>query len=320
MSFWSPRSHNLKQKLSFELHWPLQDPSPDILLTDTNLHGMLGLLILKSNTELDKISLVCYAKGDNQLSMETHFNPIIRYLVRKLRKAIYKKANLVIYASNWLKHTIEEDIPSLKGKPNCIVRTGVSTFYLNRPYVERNWNTDQTLKLLYAGTLNLQPKASRLERLAQITEELNRHGHSTHLRILGGGKLLNETRNRLKVYADTTIEGYVSSEALVLAYEDSHIFVYDSESDGAPNTIMEAQACGLPVITTDTSGAPELISNKTGFACNTYEEMLSAIILLKENTTKLKNMSLNAYKYARENLTWENSAKQLVEALKLLKV
>lgn len=41
---------------------------------------------------------------------------------------------------------------------------------------------------------------------------------------------------------------------------------------------VEAQACGIPVITFRTGGSPECIDENSGVVVDSYEEMLEAII------------------------------------------
>jgi glycosyltransferase involved in cell wall biosynthesis len=65
-----------------------------------------------------------------------------------------------------------------------------------------------------------------------------------------------------------TIRGPMTQPALVDAYRRASVFCLpcrvaaDGDRDGIPNVLMEAMACGLPVVTTPVSGIPELLSDR----------------------------------------------------------
>jgi len=77
---------------------------------------------------------------------------------------------------------------------------------------------------------------------------------------LGGDA--NQTNNRVRMV------GYVSNqEILAKYYSAADMLLYPSIADNCPLIILEAQACGLPVVTFKTGGIPELIDHqKTGYA------------------------------------------------------
>jgi glycosyltransferase involved in cell wall biosynthesis len=62
-----------------------------------------------------------------------------------------------------------------------------------------------------------------------------------------------------------SIRGPMTQAALVEQYRSADVFCLpcriapDGDRDGIPNVLMEAMACGLPVVTTPVSGIPELL-------------------------------------------------------------
>ena len=66
--------------------------------------------------------------------------------------------------------------------------------------------------------------------------------------------------------------GFLSQPKLMELYASSHIFVHPSETppdqnqEGIPNSILEAMATGLPVISTNHGGIPEAVEqDRTGW-------------------------------------------------------
>lgn len=75
---------------------------------------------------------------------------------------------------------------------------------------------------------------------------------------------LRDLAQRLGIADQVLFPGYRSQ--LQPAYAAFDIFLFTSRREGLPNSILEAMAMGLPVVTTDVAGAKELVDNgKTGF-------------------------------------------------------
>lgn len=87
------------------------------------------------------------------------------------------------------------------------------------------------------------------------------------------------TRNKKMLYHP----GYIPNTELPAVYSGASVFIYTSlrESFGIP--ILEAMACGTPVITSTTSAMPE-ITGPEGILVNPFdpEEIASALLHLEE--------------------------------------
>ena len=57
--------------------------------------------------------------------------------------------------------------------------------------------------------------------------------------------------------------GYLRGKELATAYASADIFVFPSTTDTFGNVILEAQACGVPVIVSDSGGPKELVEDRT---------------------------------------------------------
>ena len=63
----------------------------------------------------------------------------------------------------------------------------------------------------------------------------------------------------LKMDKHVELKGKIEHNSLPRIYQSSDIFILPSLHEGMSNTILEAMASGLPIITTDTGGTKELV-------------------------------------------------------------
>ena len=85
-------------------------------------------------------------------------------------------------------------------------------------------------------------------------------------------------------------------------YQAADIYIHAAKADNFPNTVLEALACGTPVIATDVGGIPEQIDDgKTGFLVppGNPKEMAAAMQKILQDTSLHHQMSLQAAETAR---------------------
>ncbi|MCW5798883.1 MAG: glycosyltransferase family 4 protein [Nitrospira sp.] len=71
---------------------------------------------------------------------------------------------------------------------------------------------------------------------------------------------LRELAARLEVAEAVTFKGFVPREHMPRVYHEADVFVLPSQHEGMSIALLEAMACGLPVIVTDTGGTAELVT------------------------------------------------------------
>ncbi len=96
------------------------------------------------------------------------------------------------------------------------------------------------------------------------------------------------------------LPGEIPNNKLPSILSEADIFLYPSILDGFPSVIVEAMACGLPVIAFDRFGPEAVIDNVTGFVVFSEFEMLEKLSILIRNAEFRKNFSHAARKRALE--------------------
>lgn len=85
------------------------------------------------------------------------------------------------------------------------------------------------------------------------------------LAIVGDGPARGELERRFQGL-DARFIGYLKGEQLASAYASADAFVYASETETMGNVVLEAMACGCPVVAPHAGGIPNLVSHgNTGF-------------------------------------------------------
>jgi glycosyltransferase involved in cell wall biosynthesis len=108
-------------------------------------------------------------------------------------------------------------------------------------------------KLLYVGRVS---REKNLDVLAEALRQLGRR--DVRLTIVGDGPYRAELMGKL---ADLNVEfpGYLEDEALVKAYQEADLFVFPSTTDTFGCVILEAHACAVPTIVTDSGGPRDVV-------------------------------------------------------------
>ena len=93
---------------------------------------------------------------------------------------------------------------------------------------------------------------------------------NARLILAGEGPLetsLKELAASLGVTHAVSFPGFFKQQALYAAYRDAHLFIHPSQTtpkgdtEGIPNSMLEAMATGLPVVATQHGGIPEAVTN-----------------------------------------------------------
>lgn len=111
----------------------------------------------------------------------------------------------------------------------------------------------------------------------------------SRLDILGNGSLRKDLEDKVQQWGleeSVIFHGVIPHSRIQDYYRQNDIFLNSSNVDNLPGTILEAFACGLPVISTKAGGIPYMIEDgKTGLLVekNDHEAMAEKALFLIEN-------------------------------------
>src|SRR5205823_9636114 len=88
-----------------------------------------------------------------------------------------------------------------------------------------------------------------------------------HLLIVGDGPEAGMLKHRaagLDLSDRVTFAGQVAHGDMPMFYRSADVFALSSEFDNSPNAVLEAMACGLPVVATDVGGVRAYVETGRG--------------------------------------------------------
>ncbi len=133
------------------------------------------------------------------------------------------------------------------------------------------------------------------------------------------GRVMPDSKAVLENYANLPglkLQGYVPDQ--LEALQQAHVFVAPSVEDGFGLTVVEAMACGLPVIVSDHTGAADLIQHgESGFIVpyNSAIGYASALQILRSHPQLAKSMGQAAQATAQQQ-TWDVYRQRLVDLMR----
>jgi len=113
---------------------------------------------------------------------------------------------------------------------------------------------------------------------------------------IGEGRLREKIEGMIRnnSIANVNLLNKINQKELSNKLPQYDLFLFPSIMEGFPNVVVEAMACGLPVIVFDMYGPEAVINGESGFVVNKMDEMIEKIKLLQQNSDLLKVMSKKA--------------------------
>ena len=161
-------------------------------------------------------------------------------------------------------------------------------------------------------------KSARVSFDARIVGESGEHHTELRKRI---------ARHQLEEHVH--LVGPKTQAQLLHEYQQATVFclpcrvLKNGDRDGIPNVLMEAMSCGLPVVTTDVSGIPELIRNGANGLLvppDDPETLADVLQRLFRDPLFAASLGSEAVKTIRENFDGERTAKELASLFNETKI
>lgn len=240
---------------------------------------------------------------------EVHTDLVNQQKEWKLCRDSFRSADLNILVSRSLERALKA-CTDPQGRCEVLIRgVDLKTFYppkvegMKRPVVlfvgavreakgvfdlVEAW-TQVTVKCPYAELWLVGPDYTN----GHFAQEVESHGHDKTVKMLGPQPL-----------------GKVAD-----LMRQAQVLCLPSHGEGTPNCVMEAMACGLPIIATEVGGIPDIVEcNRTGILVQKghTQGLADALISLLQDSRQRARMGEAAYEFAREHLDSRKTTNRLV--------
>jgi glycosyltransferase involved in cell wall biosynthesis len=275
---WTRKSYSLAKKMDRKYNYDLVHcwfgwPS-----------GVIGYLLKKP--------YIVALRGSDVPGYNPRLKTLDKILFRPISRKVWAKAKKVIANSEGLKKLA---LKTYRRKID-IIYNGIDIKEFN-PKQTKN----KKLKIISTGRL-IERKGYQF-----LIPALS--GIDCELILIGGGNLKEELQNLAKKHkVKTTFKGAMDHKDISKELPKADLFVLPSLNEGMSNSILEAMACGLPIITTDVGGAKELVKDN-GFVVKKASVSALRNVFSGIDKKKLTKMGKESRKLA-ENMSWQSVAKE----------
>lgn len=227
-------------------------------------YGTVGATIAKACSMAD-IPLVIHFHG-----VDAHRYKLLASFKELYKRAFAYAAALVVVSGDMRNSLIGLGASEEKIK---LIPYGVNTSLFKQS------NLSEQLNFLFIG--RLVDKKAPLIVISAFAEVIDKFPNAK-LRMVGDGPLLQAAQSLTRDLAlekSITFTGVLNRPEIIKIMADSYCYVQhsvtaaDGDMEGTPNTILEASAVGLPIISTRHAGIKEaVIDGVTGFLVDEYDK------------------------------------------------
>jgi glycosyltransferase involved in cell wall biosynthesis len=261
---------------------------PDIVHAQSFGSGMPAFL----SNRLLKIPYVIYGRGSDVY--------LPGWFTKLTAKGILKNASTVIALTEHMKDAMQ----AIYSRDVVVVPNGIN---LNENTEGEAEGENPGKRVLFVGRLHPVKGAQYLLGAMKI---IHQKLPEAKLVLVGDG----EEREHLETLTDNLgirecveFAGRVPHERVQDYMNQAEVFVLPSLSEGFPVTILEAMACGLPVVATRVGGIPDIIEDGiNGYLVGTMnQEQIAEALLKLLQDEQLRNNISDSNRETAEKYRWD---------------
>jgi len=275
--------------------------NPSLVHVQCPFYGMAGYLYSK----LTKKPYVVYFRGDDAYLPYSGTRFFLKLIVRNAAK--------VIALTEHMRRAVREQYD----RDALVIPNGVDVTRfadLSREAARAEFNIKENEQVvIFVGSLI---PVKGIKYLVEAMNIVIQHFPEARLLIVGDGserQKLEVLVMKLNLGKSVTFVGRIENAKVPEYLTASDVFALPSLSEGFPNVILEAMATGLPIVTTNVTGLPEIVKDgENGFVVEPQnsQQLAERILLILDNKILREKMTVNDKGWLEHN-TWEKITQKL---------
>ena len=201
--------------------------------------------------------------------------------------------------SQWVRESLKREY----GIASQIVPTGVDTRFFC-PSPERS---NSRPRVLFVGSL-------RPFKGPQVVLAAAARCPDADFVIAGDGPMAQQLRNQVQAehLTNVTLCGALPPERIRQLYQEADLFLFPSQWEGSPRVILEAAACGLPVVARDRYHVETVVDGQTGYLAHSDELLFQRLEELLASADLRRNMGEQGRRHIQQ-FDWDRITRQWEE-------
>lgn len=228
------------------------------------------------------------------------------WLTEQMIPIVYRSTPMVVVSDSTRKECVEA---GLRNENISVIHNGVDVDRFPMTVGSKA----PTPTITYFGRLKRYKSVDHVIRAFAIAV---RDVPNAHLEIIGRGddeQRLRSIVSELSLQDSVTFQGFVDDQRKVELLSSAYVVVNPSKKEGWGITNIEANACGTPVISADSPGLRDSVSNDVSGLLYPYgdiEALARMIARILTDTNTRTSLSEGAVGWAR-HFSWNQSAQQM---------
>ncbi len=316
-----------KKRGLVEIFNKIQKCSPDLIMSDTVSLVNIFPLISKLNIT---VPFCVRLRGNfwnevkqRRLEQKTFVNFLRNTMINSLGNFCLRMSDLILPVCNYLKKVTLDHIPTPKKIFTVFNGVNNSRFNLtlDDSIFKQKYDLENQKLIVCVSGFDFPEKVRGISYFLPTMKKVVETYGDVNFVIVGGGLYQSYLENLIKRYKLSSrilMTGFMKD--VKYAYAAADIIFYPTFHDSLPTVLLEASACGKPIIASEVGGIPEIIiNNKAGLLFDPYNKktVFNYFTMLLEDEKLQKKLGINARKRIETHFNWSKVGKRFSRILRL---